>query len=88
MKSAFDLVLERSGGALEELTEKQKDEIAEFERRRKAKVTEAEMSKDERLVKALGDSMQSEQILKDFAVEIASINSKCESLKSEIREKK
>ena len=88
MKSAFDLVLEKSGGALEKLTEKQKNEIAELEQQRKAKVAEAEMAKNERLVKALGDSMQSEQILKDFAVELASINSKYESLKNEIREKK
>jgi len=86
MKSSFDLAIERFGGAINELSEKQKAAIKEIENKSKAKLAEAELAKDERTAKANGDSQLIEQILKDFVVEIASINSRKERDKEKIRE--
>ena len=41
MKSAWELALERSGGALRELTPDQKERIAELERAAQAKIAAA-----------------------------------------------
>jgi len=85
MKSAYDLAMEKFGGPLKELTPDQKAEISEIENRLKAKLAEAEMAKDRKLKEVAGDSMQSEQVLKDYAVEVASLNSKYEREKDKIR---
>lgn len=86
MKSAFDLAMERFGGPLKELTEEQKEKIAEIEKRLKAKLAEAEIAKEKRLKEVLGDNEQTEQVLKDYAVEVASINSKFDNEKEKVRE--
>ena len=86
MKSSFELAMERFGGPLKELSEQQKKEIAEIDSRMKAKLAEAEITKNKRLSEALGDIMQTEQILKDYAVEVASINSKFDIKKEKVRE--
>ena len=88
MKSAYDLAMERLGEPVNKLSAKQKSAIAEIENRYKAKYAEAELSKDERTVKANGDLQQLEQIREDFSVEIASINSRKERDKNKIREEK
>ena len=87
MKSAFELALERSGGGkLKEFSEDQKARLAEIEKRKKSKLAEAEMAKDKKYAEAVGDIMLQEQILKDYAVEVASINSRFENEKEKIRE--
>jgi hypothetical protein len=87
MKSAFDLAMERLGGPVKKLTEQQKGEIAEIDNKLKAKLAEAEIAKDKRLSEAIGDSVQSEQVLNDYAVEVASVNSKFEREKDKVRGK-
>ena len=86
MKSSFDLAMERFGGPVKELSDEKKAEIAEIESLYKSKIAEAEMAKDKRLSEAVGDVVESEQILKDFSVKIASLNSRCERSKEEVRE--
>jgi len=86
MKSAFDLALERLGGPIKELTEEQKEKLAEIDSRYKAKLAEAEIAKEKRFKDVFGDSMETEQVLKDYAVEVASINSKFEREKDKVRE--
>ena len=86
MKSSFELAMERFGGPLKELSEDQKSEIAEIDSRMKAKLAEAEIAKNKKLAEALGDIMQTEQVLKDYAVEVASINSQFEQKKDQVRE--
>ena len=87
MKSAFDLAMERLGGPAKKLTGQQKGEIAEIDSKLKAKLAEAEISKDKRLSEVIGDSVQSEQVLNDYAVEVASANSKFEREKDKVRDK-
>lgn len=86
MKSAFDLAMERLGGPVKKLTEQQKGEIAEIDNKLKAKLAEAEISKDKRLSEVIGDSVQSEQVLNDYSVEVASANSKFEREKDKVRD--
>ncbi len=86
MKSAFDLAMEKFGGPVKQLSEEKKAKIAEVESRFKAKIAEAEMAKDKRFAEASGDVMKTEDILKDFSVEIASINFQCEREKEKIRD--
>lgn len=85
MKSAFDLAMERLGGPIQELSAEQKAAIQELEAKYKAKVAEAELAKDEKISKAQGNYQQGEQILEDFVVEIASINSWRDQEKKKIR---
>ena len=87
MKSSFELAMERLGGALEVLTDQQKEEIAEIEKKYKAKQADAELTKDRRLKEVYGHSIETEQVLKDYAVELASINSQCEREKEKVRER-
>lgn len=86
MKSSFDLAMERLGGGLNELSSEQKSAMEEIESRYKAKEAEATLSKDERILKARGDLQEIEQVRADYAVEMASINSRRENAKKEIRE--
>jgi hypothetical protein len=84
MKSAFELALERTGGALNDLEEEKKHKITEIDKIAKAKLAELEISYDEKLKKAT--SLQDiEQIKDDMAVERASILSKSERDKEAVR---
>ena len=85
MKSAFDLAMERLGEPIQELSDEQKAAIAEIESKCKAKIAEAELARDERIAKANGDFQKIEQIKEDFTVEFASINSRRERDKKQIR---
>lgn len=85
MKSAFDLAMERFGEPIKELSEEQKAAISEIESKYKAKLAEAELAKDAKMAKAGGDLQQIEQIREDYAVEVASINSRRERAKEAIR---
>lgn len=85
MKSAFELAMERLGEPIKELTEEQKAAISEVESKYKAKLAEAEIARDERIAKAGGDVQETEQTRQDYVVEVASINSRLERAKEEIR---
>jgi hypothetical protein len=88
MKSAFELALDRSGGTIRELSDEQKGKIAEIDGRMKAKLAEAEIAKNKRYAEAAGDIMRQEEILKDYAVEVASVTSHSEQEKEKVREEK
>jgi hypothetical protein len=84
MKSAFELALERTGGALNDLEEEKKKKITEIDKIAKAKLAELEISYDEKLKKATSQQ-DIEQIKDDMAVERASILSKSERDKEAVR---
>jgi F0F1-type ATP synthase epsilon subunit len=84
MKSAFELALERSGGALENIDNDKKKRITEIDTLYKSKLAEAKLSASERLKKATSHE-DAKQIEEDLAVEIASINSKMEQEKEAVR---
>jgi len=86
MKSSFDLAMEKLGGGLNELSSDQKSAMQDIESKYKAKEAEAELSKDERILKVGGNPQEIEQIRADYAVEMASIHSRRENAKKEIRE--
>ena len=85
MKSAWELALERTGGALRELTPEQKTKIAEIESIYKAKIAGAEIAAQQRLKAAGDDPETTRQIMDDLVVERASYESKMESEKQKIR---
>ncbi len=86
MKSAYELAMERMGGEpLAQLSEEQKKEISEVETLSKSKRVQAELAMQERSKKAGGDADALRQIRDDYAVEIASIESKLERDKEKIR---
>lgn len=84
MKSAWELALERTGGALKELPADQKDKIGEIDKRYKAKVAEAELANRQRLSKA-ANVEEINQIKEDLVTELASLRSKMERDKDQIR---
>jgi hypothetical protein len=84
MKTAWELALERSGGALDELSDKQKDAIAEIDKICKAKLAEMDLAYSDKLKNA-NSREELEQIKEDMAVERASITSKAERDKEKIR---
>ena len=86
MKTALDLAMERFGEPLKELSDKQKAALNEIENQYKAKTTEAEFVKNEKLEKANGDPQQIEQIIDDYTVEVASLNSLRDRDKEKVRE--
>lgn len=86
MKSAYELALERAGvETAKKLTDKQKEAIAELDKVYKAKKAEADITAQNRIMKAGGDVAAIEQIKQDLAVELASIESKQEKEKEKIR---
>lgn len=85
MKSAVELALEKTGGDVKELADDVKEKIARVESEYKAKVAEAELAFNEKLVKASNDPAQVEQIKADLNVEMASLRSKRDRDKERIR---
>ena len=83
MKSAYELAMERFGGPTRTLSEEQKEQIAEIEKRRQAKVAEAELARDRRLAAKPGEQAQ---IAQEFRLEIASIEDRAERDKEKIRQ--
>ena len=86
MKSAYELAIERAGvKTAKKLTDEQKQKITEIDSVYKAKRAEAELSGNERLMKAGGDLAEIDQIKIDLSVELASIRSQQEREKEKIR---
>ncbi len=85
MKSAYELALERlerDRGPLRKLSEKQKQRIAEIEKRYEAKIAERRLEFDSRI--STVDPDQAEALRKEFAETIASIEAKCQSEKEAV----
>ncbi|NLB56394.1 MAG: hypothetical protein GX811_11640 [Lentisphaerae bacterium] len=90
LKSAWELAMERmdaKDGQLKKLTEDQKSKIAEIEQTAKAKIAEHEIMFKERLFKAGGDHIATDQILKEKAVALQKIRDKAEQEKEHVRSK-
>jgi len=84
MKSALDLALERSGGALRELDAGTKQEIAAVEAKYKARIAEVELGAEARLL-AAPDLAARERIQGEIAAELAGLRERCERDKLSVR---
>lgn len=87
MKTAWELALARSGGALDELSDGHKKAVAEIDKIGKARLAEMELAYTEKMKKA-ATRAEREQLKEDMAVERASIMSKAERDKEKIRNNK
>lgn len=84
MKSALDLALERSGGALRKLDGETKSAIAEVEAKYKARIAAVELGAEERLL-AAADLEARERIQGEIAAEIVKLREHCERDKQAVR---
>jgi hypothetical protein len=86
MKSAYELAMERFGGdTAPALSDAQKAELAEIDRKYKAKEAEARLAADARLKTA--DTLEiQEQIRQELTIELASIAQRSERDKNRVRE--
>jgi hypothetical protein len=85
MKSAYELAIERTGGQLNQVSESNKAKLAEIDSICKAKLAEIDIVYKDKF-KNTSDPAAIEQLKEDMAVEIASIRSKTERDKQEIRQ--
>jgi hypothetical protein len=85
MKSSFELALERSGGALKNISEDKKKQIAEIDSLCKSKLAGLEITYKSKFGKANGNQEAFQQLESDLAVERASIISKAEKDKEAVR---
>ena len=85
MKSALELALERSGGALNELSDVKKDQIAEIDNVLKAKLAEIELIYKRKFEEARGDAEAIKQLGEDQVTEVAAAKSKAERNKDAVR---
>ena len=84
MKSAWELALERSGGALRELTPDQKERIAELERAAQAKIAAAKITAEHKLA-SMTDPDEIEQLKDGLVNEIRSIEETLARKKEAVR---
>ncbi len=84
MKSAWELALERSGGALRELTPDQKERIAELERAAQAKIAAAKITAEHKLA-SMTDPDEIEQLQDGLVNEIRSIEESLARKKEAVR---
>lgn len=85
MKSALELALERSGGALNELSNAQKEQIAGIDNIQKAKLAEIELTYERKFKEAKGDPEAIKQLNEDQVTEVAAAKSKAERDKNAVR---
>jgi hypothetical protein len=85
MKSSFELALERSGGALKDVSEDKKKQIAEIENICKSKLAGLEITYKGKFAKVRNNPEAFQQLENDLAVERASIISKAEKDKEKVR---
>jgi len=85
MKSAFELAMERLGGASRQFTDDQKEQLAEIDRIYAAKIAQAKFDSQARLQKAGDDAAQISTIQGDLAKEILSLEEKRERKKEQLR---
>jgi ABC-type Na+ efflux pump permease subunit len=86
MKSAYELAMERLGGASQEYTSEQKTRLAEVDSIYDAKVAQAKINAQTRRAGVAGDREALEQIAQDMTVELASLEERRERDKARLRE--
>jgi len=86
MKSAYELAMERFGQTLNVLTDEQKRQLAEIDRKYDARVAEARMSADNRLQAFAGDPEKATAVRDELVVELASLREKREREKKQVRD--
>ena len=86
MKTAYELAMERLGGATQ-YSGKQKAALADIDARCEAKKAEAKLGADTRLKDAGGDPAKREEIRAELAAELARLEEKREAAKEEVRRK-
>ena len=85
MKTAYERALERSGGALNELSDEKKKEIAELDVICRSKIAEAEITAENK-IKSM-DPAQVEAFRESVANEIRSIRAKYDAKKQAVRDR-
>ncbi len=85
VKSAFELAMERLGGATRQYTAEQKEQLAEVDRIFEAKIAQAKFENKARADKAGGDQEQLKQIQDDLLVELRSLEERRERQKEQLR---
>ncbi len=86
MKSAFELAMERFGGAVQKFTPEQKEQLAEVERLYEAKLAQARFDANGRLEACQDNPEKISQVQSDLAVEIRSLETRRERKKEELRQ--
>jgi len=88
VKSAYELALERSGGALQELAPDLKKELAELERKYRAKLAEAELSGAARLQETgSADPEAATRIRDEISAALAAIRKDWERAQAKVRQR-
>ena len=85
VKSAFELAMERLGGAARQYTAEQKEQLAEIDRIFEAKIAQAKFENKARADKAGDDQAQLKQIQDDLLVELRSLEERRERQKEQLR---
>lgn len=86
MKSAWELALERSGGAVRQFTSEQKEQLTEIDRLCTARLAQARFDAQARKERAGQDAEVHRQIEADMVTEIGSLEERCERKKRELRQ--
>lgn len=84
MKSAYELAMERMGGAGPSVTDEQKKAIAEIDSKMKAKIAETEITFDQQLASEL-DPAKAAFLQQTRQQQIAKIKETAEAEKEEVR---
>ena len=84
MKSAWELALVRSGGALQELSPEKKEKIAELERAAQAKIAAAKITAEHKLA-TMTDPDEIDQLKEGLVNEIRSIEESLARKKEAVR---
>jgi len=87
VKSAFELAMERFGGAVQQFTTEQKEQLAEVERLYESKIAQARFDAQVRLEGSQNDPEKINQVQADLAVEIRSLETRRDRKKEELRQK-
>ena len=85
MKTAYERALERSGGALNELSEEKKKEISELDVICRSKIAEAEITAENKM-KTM-DPAELDAFRESLANEIRSIRARYEAKKQAVRDR-
>jgi hypothetical protein len=85
MKSAYELAMDRFGGdSTPPLSDAQKEQLAEIDKKYSAKEAEARLAADTRM--AAADTLEKqEQVRQELVIELASVSERCERDKNRVR---
>lgn len=86
MKSAFELAMERFGGAVQQFSVEQKAQLAEVDHLYEAKIAQARFDAKARQERCQGDPEKLSQVQSDLAVEIRSLETRRDRKKEELRQ--